>query len=172
MYQVSSVETHSHWATLEGFHNFSVIFNYEGSVLLVIKMSSPHSEISVHFLEPAYFQKVFQRTGSPLWGLATTTGFCTSSPQVSSRQLLVIPILWVSPPQGLHAQATLVSLPLRRRNPRGCSILSASLCYHALPPQYFFSPSLLVVGQDHKPRSSANIPSMEGNTFLFLSHSL
>ena len=133
------METHSQWATLERFHNYSVIFNYEGSVLLVINMSSPHSEISIHFLEPAYFEMIFQRTESPLQGLATTAGFCTSSPQVSSRQLLVVSILWGSPSQGLHAQATLLSLPLGRRNPRSySSFLSASLCYHALPPQYFF----------------------------------
>ena len=167
MCQVSSVETHSQGATLEGFHNFSVIFNYEGSVLLVINISSPHSEISVHFLEPAYFEMVFQRTGSPLWGLDTTAGFCTSSPQLSIRQLLVVSILWDSPPQGLHAQPTLLSL--RKKEPQR---LLFPFCFTMLPcppSLIFFFPSLIVVGQDHKPGSSANIQSMGGNALLFLS---
>lgn len=114
------------------------------AVSLVINMSSPHFEISVQFLEPAYFETISPKDRKSLveaWPQLLASAPCHLRSVAGS--------FWSypssgAPTSGPSCASNSVVAPLGRRNPRGySSFLSASLCYHASLLNIFF---LSIVG--------------------------
>lgn len=134
------VETHSQWATLERLHNYSVIFNNEGSVLLVINMSSPILKFPSSFWSQPTLKRFSKGPEVPCEAWLQLLASAPCHLRSVAGSFWSYPSLWGSPPQGLHAQELLLSLFLEEGTPEATlSFLSASLCYHALLPNIFFS---------------------------------